>query len=428
MKEPANPSETRFSRFSISVYSRTSAALEYDPNLSLARIPENLTDEFGECVGVLHYPIVFAGSTASSPVGRGLRVLARRAERSIEALTQPEPDLNRIVQTLFPNEVAARLLWHQVAPAIRTIVQWNLNQQISNASLLEWYAEEYAEGNSTVDATEVRDALRVLQSEATEHYANPSLAGILEGVSQEYSRLVANAIADLALQPKLSGLFDPQPDLHRIEQLDIEERCRQFATVLESHFERTTDVTMQTLKEELQAASEAAVQPSIAIEGTLPVVDVPPNVLSDKQPSEPPIDGSLRGYPTGLTHFLARSCQDGKIGGVVYPHEDGARGWLVNPWADVYWNSGSYRERWSRALVADAIISHLIAEAREVETGQAAELCPLCHNTQTKCGGHQCTYHDLIRRVMARHDALVTAVREEMDTHSDSYIGLLSVS
>jgi hypothetical protein len=273
-----------------------------------------------------------------------------------------------------------------------------------------------------------------LDVQREKHQRDKPLPGIYEdlrAIEKEYSRNVAVAVADAALdvpyliaplKPQALGLDQSETDIEvrTVDEIDLEQRFQTAQNTLDridrGRLIGTTDEIVTNLKSEHELQSRERSRPLQELH--LPLIDIPANETPEaggvststanlgletrstaKSRSSDLVFESLPGTSMNLASILQDAFTGtGALGGTLYrvgprSHE---WNWTTNPYLKtVTVNSPfapedvqvPYTEYWEQNYVADKLIAEMLPFSKYYKVGQKL-YCPLCAYQPTQnCGG-----------------------------------------
>lgn len=390
----------------------TQAQLQYDPALSLVTVPDGVNAELGEAIGILQFPVVLAGQHAQSPLTGILGGCLQQAQYEFQRLGTDEWQRMRSIERLVAIEQAVTAINSEYRPALQTLTTWSLTRLLSEHEFIEMFATDYATEKSDLDPATIVDACERLKHAVQDNYANPTLAGILDGIAQTYSRRVASVITDLTLRPEFDNVDGLSADtdfaVERFESFSITERCQRLADTFEQMFSEPSEHDSVTIEQSLIEECEISVADTGDWGATaVPTQNMPWRVEHGE--SIGAVAPELVGYPTGIAWLLSKAFTEGAIGGVVYPRRAGDMSWLINPWADSA-GDNTYRYTWSRAIVTDQALGCLFRQAKTGQPDPTSLGCPFDALSHGHCGQDECAHGAYLDSLRENWSELCTAV------------------
>lgn len=152
-----NPDSTLHTRHALTLPSGTDVAADllYDPGLSVVVLPAEIEQEIGDLVGVVQFPIIFAGQYASSPLTDALGVITQQAQCALQRFAASDWERYKTAEHLVALKRISRLLIQEYGSAIQTVTCWSLQRVLSEHDFLEMVAADYATGKQHVNKTAV---------------------------------------------------------------------------------------------------------------------------------------------------------------------------------------------------------------------------------------------------------------------------------
>ena len=417
----------------------TDARAEVSPGLNALSVPPRVHDALEGAIGVLQFPVVFAGHRSRTAAGAAFRLHKRQLGRAVRAMIDGDDPLEAGARRVRGHDRALTALQDNFGTVTRAGLHAFLSWLAEDEAYVDWYASTYAGNAGQTDEGAIRDAIETLGRGAGRGGRVASLAADYRALLDRHGLGAFETAMDVALDPPLSidGIGDPPveskaaPGRHSagadaprvLATRDLRERAER---VLDAVTDRANaagvDVPLATLHGDLRAAigdpedgglAPATVAGSWATQSA--VADLP--LLADPHAARP-FDRAARdhqdsvGYPTGKAWLMAQAFEAGGFGAVLYRRLGGDPNWLVSPYvaSDAVHDGDSYAAVWERAFVTDQLAASLLDRADDARGGNRALDCPLCALSTDTCGGDDCAFADRIATVRDRAPALVDAL------------------
>lgn len=399
-----------------------------DLSLSLITVPPTVSASLGDRVGTLQYPITIAGRYSQTSIPYALRSLGHQAERELCLLESTDCSLT--ATRLVRIETACRSLFESFEAAVRTIVQWNLQQLFSDRGFVEWYASTYAAEKLGISSTDIEQLCETILEASDRPYPAPKLGGILCGLSEEHSARVARIVARLALEPPVPIDLDEPTARRTTQDVDLIHRARELADTVDRVFDTTTGIDSAELQDQLVQDSDIAVTVQSDHDSDRHLLAIPQDEADARQEGPSPMSPELMGYPSGIAWLLDRTFTDAGFGGAVYARPDRTSSWLVNPLIPDSSDppQTTYKHLLARAIVGDHLLEHLFTSAEETlheaKDTHRSVACPLCQLATDTCGSSECAFQNVFSQFDTHRATLVPKVAEEIDTLPTPYRSL----
>ncbi len=367
--------------------------LRYEPALGTVYIAQDTQSAFTADLGVYTLPILAASAHVTTPFTLALQAFSRR----IETLTDSEQLNARSPVRLGTQLAILENRWGHVAgefsPIIRSLTNWTLESLLAEDAFIRTFASEYAAGYEAVTPTRIETRCTALLEQNENLAPVPGYRGVLDGLTAEYSRIVASVVAELSLwvAPDLLAV-DSVADLPTTAE--FLRRARELADAVDRIAPVPGEVSREMLRETLTgtvALDFAPIDRNWA-DGS--------GLLSPPATADSGMDTDVRlahltDSSGALAWLLTRCFSRAPLAGGVFARKHHCD-YLVNPWIAGPSTSG-YRERWERAIISNSLVGQLTADASEQDsdsgvTAHSRPYCPLCRCRGTACGERECRY------------------------------------
>ncbi|MFC6954818.1 hypothetical protein [Halorubellus litoreus] len=417
----------------------TDARVQVSPGLNALSVPPRVQDVLGNTVGVLQFPVVFAGYRSRTAAGAAFRVHKRDLCRTARAVVDGDEPLDSGARRLVGHDRALTDLQAGFSTVTRAGLHAFLSWLVEDEAYVDWYVDSYAENDSFAEPDALRDAIETLGRGAGRGGAVATLAGEYRDVLDRHGLGAFETAIDVALDPPLSttGLEHPPADGRRashdregpgaprvLSTHDLEARAHRVLDAVadldtETGADRALAAFHTGLREAIGDPADGGLAPATAAGSwatqtavaDLPLLAEPHRARPDDRTARDHQDSV--GYPTGQAWLFAQAYEAAGFGAVLYQRRGGDPNWLVSPYvaSDAVHGGESYAAVWERAFVTDRLTARLLDRAADIGRGNERLTCPLCALSTDRCGGDDCAFADQLAAFRDRAPALVDAVQ-----------------
>lgn len=417
---------------------KTDARVQVSPGLNALSVPPRVQDVLGNAVGVLQFPVVFAGYRLRTAAGAACRVHQREISATARAVVDGEEPVDAGARRLVGHDRAFTDLQAGFSTVARAGLHAFLTWLVEDEAYVDWYVNSYSGNNSYAEADDLRDVIETLGRGAGRGGAVATLASECRDLLDRHGLGAFETAIDVALDPPVSttGPEHPPGDGRRtIDERDgpgaprvlsthsLEARAnRVLDAVTELDAETGADGTLADFHTDLREAIDDPVDgglaPATAAESwatqtaiaDLPLLAEPHRARPDDRTARDHQDSV--GYPTGQAWLFAQAYEAARFGAVLYQRRGGDPNWLVSPYvaSDAVRDGESYAAVWERAFVTDRLTARLFDRAADTGHGDERLTCPLCALSTDRCGGDGCAFADQLAAFRDRASLLVDAL------------------
>lgn len=416
------------------------ARVEVSPGLNALAVPPTVHDALAGAIGVLQFPVAFAGYRSRTAAAVAFHAHKRELARAMRAMVDGDDALGAGARRVRGHDRALTDLQAEFGDVTCAGLHAFLSWLVEDEAYVDWYASTYAENASLTDEAAVRAAVATLGRGAGRGGHLSSLAADYREVLDRHGLGAFETAMDVALDPPLAtdapaelaaesrtgrGRHASGPDAPRVlATRDLRERAeRVLDAVVDQAGTAGADLPLATLHGDVRDAigdpPDGGLAPAAATDDwtSQPAVAALP-LLADPHRARP-VDRAARqhqdsvGYPSGAAWLMAQTFEAGGFGAVLYRRPDGDPNWLVNPYVasdPVHDDETAYAAVWERAFVTDRLTARLLDRADDAPRGDRALECPLCALSTDTCGDDACAYADRLATVRERAPDVVDAL------------------
>lgn len=421
----------------------TDARVEVSPGLNTLSIPPHVQNVLGSAVGVLQFPVVFAGQRSRTAAGAAFCVHKRELCQTMRRIFADNESLEAGARRLVGHDRVLTDLQAGYGAVTRAGLHAFLTWLAEDEAYIDWYVNSYVNNDTFAEEAAIRDAIEALGNGASLGNSVATLAADFRSLLDHYGLGVFETIIDVALDPPLAIddvahpledtlTGDHQSDAPGVSRVlstdDLETRARRVVDVVaDMDSEIGSDRALTDVHTDVRrvigdpadaglapvtAADNWSTQPAVT---DLPLLAEPHHARPDAQTAHD--SQATIGYPTGQAWLFTQAYEATGFGAILYQRRGGDPNWLVNPYVagDDIHGGESYAAIWEHAFVTDRFAAQLFERASPHHDTVNRVRCPLCALSTDTCADDGCAFAETVTAVDRRADAVVDALESVQD-------------